>query len=225
MTSSGLPGREMKRKSGGGWRKEWTSMMKINGDTALHEACRGGHDKVAELLLKNGADLNVTDKVGYTALHRACKVGHDKVVELLIKNGADLNVTDWFGDTALHEACRRGQDKVAELLIKNGADVNVANKAENTALHKACGGGHDKVVELLIKNRADLNVTNWTETLKQEEYSELVSSVGSERGTTVKLFLCGDGQVGKTSLREILNKVEIYITRNHEKDNSENNRS
>eukprot|EP00058_Branchiostoma_floridae_P018581 XP_002604070.1 hypothetical protein BRAFLDRAFT_71640 [Branchiostoma floridae] len=50
-----------------------------------------------------------------------------------------------------------------------------------------------------------------TETRKQAEYSELVSSVGSEEGTTVKLFLCGDGQVGKTSLRKILKKTGVIV--------------
>ncbi|XP_035664097.1 death-associated protein kinase dapk-1-like [Branchiostoma floridae] len=187
------------------------------GSTGLHLACYRGDDKVVELLIKNGADVNMTDKNEYTGLHRACGEGHDKVVELLIKNGADVNVTNRYGFTGLHVACREGHDKVVELLIKNGAGLNVTNKDGNTCLHLACKRGHDKVVELLIKNRADLNVTNKinkrpvdvaaglgsdtqllleTETRKQAEYSELVSSVGSEEGTTVKLFLCGDGQTG-----------------------------
>ncbi|CAH1241010.1 ANK2 [Branchiostoma lanceolatum] len=195
-----------------------------DGATALHKACTWGHGKVVELLIKNGADLNVTDKAGITALHKACIRGPGKVVELLLKNGADLNA----GITALHKACMIGHDKIVEMLLKNGADVN----AGDTALHNACIYKHNKVVELLIKNRADLLVTNKehkrptdvaerlnkdtelllkTETRKQEEYSELVSSVGSERGTTVKLFLCGDGQVGKTSLRAILNKTGFIV--------------
>ncbi|XP_078587226.1 uncharacterized protein LOC144868635 [Branchiostoma floridae x Branchiostoma japonicum] len=198
-----------------------------HGDTALHAACAGGHGKVVELLIKNGADLNMTNQGGYTALHVSCRQGHGKVVELLIKNGADLNVTDQHGDTALHAACAGGQDKVVELLIKNGADLNVTNQHGDTPLHVACRGGRGKVVELLIRIGVDFLVTNLedkrpidlaatldrstrslieTETRKQAEYSELVSSVGSEEGT-VKLFICGDGQVGKTSLQSILTKT------------------
>ncbi|XP_035664093.1 death-associated protein kinase 1-like [Branchiostoma floridae] len=208
------------------------NMTNVNGDTGLYYACAGGHDKVVELLIKNGAYLNVTNEGGWTGLHKACWGGHDKVVELLIKNGADLNVTNKYGDTGLHKACREGHDKVVELLIENGVDLTVTNKNGDTGLHKACERAHDKVVELLIKNRADLNVTNKnnkrpvdvtaglgkdtqllleTETRKQAEYSELVSSVGSEEGTTVKLFLCGDGQVGKTSLRKILKKTGVIV--------------
>ncbi|XP_078699884.1 death-associated protein kinase 1-like [Branchiostoma floridae x Branchiostoma belcheri] len=50
-----------------------------------------------------------------------------------------------------------------------------------------------------------------TETRKQAEYGELVSSLGSEEETTVKLFLSGDGQVGKTSLRAILKKTDFFV--------------
>ncbi|KAI8484077.1 hypothetical protein Bbelb_381950 [Branchiostoma belcheri] len=208
------------------------------GDTALHVACRRGHGKVVELLIKNQADLNVTNEKGVTALHVACRGGHGKVVELLIKNQADLNLTNKNGDTSLHVACREGHDKVVELLIKNQADLNLTNKDGDAAIHVACRGGPDEVVELLIRNRADLLRTNkdgdrpvdiatsgsaaWsldsstiflveTEMRKQAEYSELVSSLGSEEETTVKLFLSGDGQVGKTSLRAILKKTGFFM--------------
>ena len=34
-----------------------------NGSTSLHQASANGHDKVAGLLLQNGADVNAADKV------------------------------------------------------------------------------------------------------------------------------------------------------------------
>ncbi|KAI8498548.1 hypothetical protein Bbelb_237500 [Branchiostoma belcheri] len=203
-----------------------------NGDTGLHLACYWGHVKVVELLIKNQADLNVTNKTGDTALHEACREGRDEVGELLIKNKADLNVTNVTGNTGLHLVCRRGRVKVVELLIKNQADLNLTNETGDTGLHIACSRGHDKVVELLIRNRADLLITNKdderpvdvtrrldrstgllveTETRKQAEYGELVSSLGSEEETTVKLFLSGDGQVGKTSLRAILQRIGFFL--------------
>ncbi|KAI8489172.1 hypothetical protein Bbelb_331570 [Branchiostoma belcheri] len=182
-----------------------------NGDTGLHVACRGGHDKVVELFIKNQADLNMTNKTGDTALHIACSEGNVKVVELLIKNQADLNMTNKNGDTLLHAACKGGNFNVVELLIKNQADLNVTDKTGDTALHVACRGGNGEVVGLLIRNRADLLITNKTETRKQAEYGELVSSLGSEEETTVKLFLSGDGEVGKTSLRAILKKTGFFM--------------
>ncbi|XP_019647802.1 PREDICTED: death-associated protein kinase dapk-1-like [Branchiostoma belcheri] len=170
---------------------------------------------------------------------RAVWDGDVETVRRELEKGMDVNMglqthpyLGWFGVTLLHVACSGGHDEVVELLIKNQADLNVTNKNGDTGLHVACRWGHDKVVELLIRNRADLLITNKddkrpvdvtrrldrstrllveTETRKQAEYGELVSSLGSEEETTVKLFLSGDGQVGKTSLRAILEKTGFFL--------------
>ncbi|XP_078604898.1 uncharacterized protein LOC144878311 [Branchiostoma floridae x Branchiostoma japonicum] len=139
---------------------------------------------------------------GNTALHGACWGGHDKVVDLLIKNGVDLNVANVDGDTGLHHVCWRGHDKIVELLIKHGADLNVTNKEHRRPADVGVVAGLGRDIQFLLE----------TATRKQAEYRELVSSVGSEEGTTVKLFLCGDGQVGKTSLRAILKKTGFIVS-------------
>eukprot|EP00058_Branchiostoma_floridae_P018574 XP_002604063.1 hypothetical protein BRAFLDRAFT_71647 [Branchiostoma floridae] len=79
---------------------------------------------------------------------------------------------------------------------------------------RAAADGDVEKVRRGLEAGLDVNTRDtetWTETRKQAEYSELVSSVGSEEGTTVKLFLCGDGQVGKTSLRVILKKTGLIV--------------
>eukprot|EP00058_Branchiostoma_floridae_P018572 XP_002604061.1 hypothetical protein BRAFLDRAFT_71649 [Branchiostoma floridae] len=93
-----------------------------------------------------------------------------------------------YGDV---EKVRRG--------LEAGVDVNTEDENNTRPVDDAWGLGKD--TRLLLE----------TETRKQAEYSELVSSVGSEEGTTVKLFLCGDGQVGKTSLRKILKKTGVIV--------------
>jgi uncharacterized protein len=44
--------------------------------------------EIAKLLLKNGADVNATDKTGWTALKRAQNRGHTEIVALLKAHGA-----------------------------------------------------------------------------------------------------------------------------------------
>ena len=45
-------------------------------------------EKCAEMLLKSGADPNITDENGETALHIACRYGNLKLVKLLLNDGA-----------------------------------------------------------------------------------------------------------------------------------------
>ena len=80
--------------------------------TALQLAAVHGHDKVVELLLAAGTEVNTVDEVsdyysfnhnvqdevllqdGRTALQLAAWDGHDKVVELLLAAGVEVNTVD-----------------------------------------------------------------------------------------------------------------------------------
>ena len=58
-------------------------------NTALYRACTNGNTKIAELLIKAGADVNAKDKSGNTVLHNACIRDNTKLAKLLIRNGAN----------------------------------------------------------------------------------------------------------------------------------------
>ena len=108
--------------------------------TPLHYAAEEGHRPVVELLIKNGANVNLkddeTDARGETPLHLAAAKGHVPVVELLIKNGANVNAKDADGGTPLHSAAGngyahrasdadvRGWKRIVELLLAKGSDIN-----------------------------------------------------------------------------------------------------
>jgi ankyrin repeat protein len=62
------------------------------GKTSLHLACELGHKKCAALLLKNDADLFLTDNDGRTALHLAVIGNHHGIVQQLIQKGAPINI-------------------------------------------------------------------------------------------------------------------------------------
>jgi len=125
------------------------------GHTPLHRAARHGHKESVELLIANGADVNVKDKWGRTPLHFAAAHGHKELVELLIANGADVNAKESeVGHTPLFFA---GLNDVAEMLIARGADVNAKDKRGDTPLHRAAYHGYKERIELLIAKRADLH--------------------------------------------------------------------
>ncbi|PLB53433.1 ankyrin, partial [Aspergillus steynii IBT 23096] len=58
-------------------------------ETALHLAARTGHYNIAELLVKEGANLEARDNDGWVPLYGAAIEGHTHIVELLLAHGAD----------------------------------------------------------------------------------------------------------------------------------------
>ncbi|KAE9112343.1 hypothetical protein PF010_g10482 [Phytophthora fragariae] len=58
--------------------------------TPLHEACRAGHSRVVELLLRSGARLSAVDVSGDSPLHAACRGGWTRVVRILLMAANDL---------------------------------------------------------------------------------------------------------------------------------------
>ena len=61
------------------------------GLTVLGHAAWGGHKEIVELLLAEGADVNMKDKSGGRPLHAAVIGGAKEIAELQILSGADVN--------------------------------------------------------------------------------------------------------------------------------------
>ncbi|CAG2216442.1 unnamed protein product [Mytilus edulis] len=151
----------------------------VDDTTALSATCLNGHTEVAQLLLDNKADINITNKLisrvdstiknntGWSAFHVACLNGHLEVVKLLFDAGVkNLNDTTNAGSTPLYQACLKGQfDIVKYLLDLNGktlnsrVDTTIKEKDGFSVLHIACFKGHLEVVKLLIDVGMNLNDT------------------------------------------------------------------
>jgi len=124
--------------------------------TALHEAARSGRTDTAELLLKNGSDVNARDGEGETPLYVAAKWGgHVDVSRLLIANKADVNAPDNDGKTPLCRAAAGGYTNLIVLLLENGADVNAGDKFRNCPLSTAIMNNRYGVVPLLLSHGAN----------------------------------------------------------------------
>jgi len=85
---------------------------------------------LVELLLKNGADPNVTGELNLSALMRITGVRdipdeiRFQMTEMMLDAGAKIDHADKFGQTAFESALSRNCPKTARLLIDRGADVN-----------------------------------------------------------------------------------------------------
>lgn len=74
------------------------------GTTPLHWTASKGYSALAELLLKNNADVNYIDAYGKTPLDLAAMHNNDEVADILIKNKGKTHLIDWRGRRALNFA-------------------------------------------------------------------------------------------------------------------------
>ncbi len=80
------------------------AIEKKTGWTPLHSAASFGHISIAEMLINNGANVNMTSNSGSTPLHIAVDQGNVSLAEFLISKEADVNAKNAAGLTPLNLA-------------------------------------------------------------------------------------------------------------------------
>uniref|UniRef100_A0ABD2WCR0 Uncharacterized protein n=1 Tax=Trichogramma kaykai TaxID=54128 RepID=A0ABD2WCR0_9HYME len=149
------------------------------GDPPLHLAVARNHKRVAELLLRSGADPNLTDRDGRTALHIFGKTGGDAgfgIFELSDDKYQPISVDtrDNSGKTPLHLALHYGNMKSIEFLLRNGADPNLANDVGFTPLHIIClRKCDDDLMEIFFKVIKDMQQTVEVDARVEEGWTPL----------------------------------------------------
>ena len=119
-------------------------------NTPLHATAQYGYTTIMELLLENGAtvDIRNTDD-GWTPLHNAAAGGKVKSIELLLKNGADINVKSFIGETPLHFAASQGRKEAVVSLVTNGASLVARDDNGKTAHEIAIVNNHSGIAKYL----------------------------------------------------------------------------
>ncbi|XP_055935994.1 oxysterol-binding protein-related protein 1-like [Argiope bruennichi] len=157
--------------------------------TPLHYACYFGHEKIADILIKLGADVNVINDTGDTPLHKASYTSREELVLLLLSKNADVFIRNSEGQTArdicenedvkkllkaaetadtekknsmLLHAAREGNIQVLENLLKSDhpPDINCVDSLGNSALHCAAYRGKKEAVILLLQHGIDTTLKN-----------------------------------------------------------------
>ena len=145
--------------------------------------------QATEKLLKNGADIKITSKIGLTALHLAALHGNSEMVKLLLGFGADVNARDPFGLSPLHMAAQYGHVNTIEVLLANGADINAKTKDRGlTPLHWAALWGYTEGINTLLDYGADINAhdtvgntpLNWAKAYKHYDMARMLARYGGK---------------------------------------------
>lgn len=90
---------------------------------AVHE----NNPEMVQLLLENGANINVRESEGNTPLLMAAQFGFKDIVKKLLQVGADINSKNYFEQTALDLANESGNAEIAKLLVNKSKGINIGN--------------------------------------------------------------------------------------------------
>ena len=131
------------------------SLKSSDDDTALTFAAVNGREKLIELALRHGAEINGRNgNHCLTALMGAASKGHEKVVDTLIRHGAAIDLQSNNGATALIQAAFYGRPAALLRLLRAGADVTLCNTSGWTALQFAKHKGHAECMRALREHAA-----------------------------------------------------------------------
>ena len=133
------------------------------GRTPLHVAVMNNNEKLAELLIKRGANVNAQDDEVWIPLHFAVIRNNLRLADLLIRNGANLNIQNAGGWTPLHFAAHIGNMAMVRLLLSQGADATKRVSGGLLSLDVARNAGHAAIVRLL-ENYIQSKITRKLET-------------------------------------------------------------
>ena len=103
-----------------------------------------------QVLIRNGAAVNVRDNKKLTPLHSRISQGNLTVIKPLIQYGADVDARDNKDSSPGHLALANGSFNIAEVLIQRGANVTVQDNESSTYFHLALVNGNFNAVELLL---------------------------------------------------------------------------
>ncbi|MCU0501266.1 MAG: ankyrin repeat domain-containing protein [Anaerolineae bacterium] len=149
------------------------------GWTALLEAIvlsNGGerHQRIVQLLVDHGANINIADKDGVTPLKHAQARGFKEIEQILLKAATTGARGSAVGDAAakardarLIAAAKQGDVAAVKELLSQGASVHARDEKGETALIAAAYRNDLAIADLLIRAGADVNAQDNT---KQSAY-------------------------------------------------------
>src|SRR5262249_54720021 len=104
---------------------------RLSNMTPLHLAASNGSAPIIGLLVKAGADVNLSNGNGTTPLMLAAASGKIDAITVLLDQGANVNARDTnHGQTAAMFAAALNRGPAIKLLADRGADLKLTSKVD-----------------------------------------------------------------------------------------------
>ena len=183
------------------------------GSTPLMMASGYKSLKIAKLLLKKGADVNIPDNNGDPAIHWSAYYGNLTFTKLMLENGAKTDSKSIHSDGVMQVALKEYKDSIVDLLIENGISIYDVKK-DNIALINAVKQNDINLFEKLI-NKDNVNA--------RDEAGNTLLILASNKGSLAIVQLLVENKadinainpVGQTALNKAIfsnnNEVAKYL--------------
>jgi len=112
------------------------------------------HNKMMQLLVAHGANVNARASSGSTPLFWAVMRDQKDDAKFLLDHGANPNTPDDYGDTVLDCAVQLGFESMVGMLVDKGADVNAMDQTLHRPLYYAIHKDEDTATSILKKHGA-----------------------------------------------------------------------
>ncbi len=134
------------------------NQLDINKDHALNWATYYGHLQAMELLIKNGADLELISKHG-KAVDVGFRLWHADSIAAVFRKYMNLEKID-KKSTSLISAVKANDVEEVSKLIKKSANVNAKDELGTPVVNFAVENGYLKITAALVDAGANVNVLN-----------------------------------------------------------------
>jgi ankyrin repeat protein len=123
------------------------------------------HFRVADLLFKHGAVVDVRDREEWAPIYEVARSGSVDIMRWLLNHGADASAQTDLGRLSLHRAAFNENLEAVQLLLEYNPDINLQDNYGDTPLHDILArigpSTEGKVVEIvrrLLEYGADPNI-------------------------------------------------------------------
>ncbi|GAB5370816.1 hypothetical protein AAMO2058_001525700, partial [Amorphochlora amoebiformis] len=129
-----------------------------NGATPMHFCAQLGWLRGVQLLVRHGAEIDVTLKDGASPVLVACQEGHADIIRYLCDQGGDIDRPNSQGHNPLLSAVAANRPQSVEALIYGKVSVNKKESSEGVfPLYLAAQDGYVDIARMLIEAGAKLN--------------------------------------------------------------------
>lgn len=147
-------------------KEELTSLINLPDDNSntplLYATFKGSYEKV-EILITNGAKVEMRNFMGLSVMHMAAQ-GDKPNLLIYFKEKYNFSIIDrdFPGNTPLHWACHMAAENSINFLLSWMNDINILDRKGQTPLHLGIYHLRPKIIKKLIRKGADVHLKDFS---------------------------------------------------------------